>query len=857
MDTGRSDSTRTLTPLANAGDDDSFFMEMESADVVLDQGHVPAHDASSLALLLHVLDRAPVLVNAVDLDSDMQVLFWNRECELVTGFKSTEMVGNPRAMHMLYPDPAYRVRKMADCVELAPHFRNLEWTLTTKLGEKRRIAWSTVDGVNAGTGRNELWCIGLDVTARSESDRLVRARDKLLSSVFRHLPDMVYLKDGAGRWLLTNPAARAVLGLTEQQAMGSTNLEMADGGHPASEGLRHSALSEEATWQSGRVSHMEEVSDDGQGNVRIFDVVRVPTFGRQGQRLHLLVVRRDITDQRTAATKLELAGRVLDQSTDGTIITDAENRIIMVNTAFTEITGYEADEALGRDPGMLASGLHDEAFYKGMWQTLASQGRWTGEIWNRRKNGEVYPQWLSLSALHQRASGEITHYVAAFSDLSSRKAAEEKIAYLSTQDAITGLPNRTQVAMRSALALNHAKITSEHVALMVIDVDNFKTLNDSLSHTAGDQLLREVGQRLLQAAGERAVVGRLSGDEFLVLLPDIHGTAEAAHTARSLMDAVGEPVVLGDLPVSISISVGVAMFPGDGDTFDVLFGRADAALYAAKRGGRAAYQFANATMNEAALERLQIESALRRAVETNALRLEYQPLIQLSTGRIVGCEALCRWDDPERGSIPPGLFIPVAEDSGLIESLGGWVLKTAANQLRAWHDAGHTDLMMAVNLSARQFQRGVVLQQVEDALVESGIPPDRLELELTETVLLHDGEAVMSTLKRLKALGVKLSIDDFGTGYSSFAYLRRFKFDKIKIDQSFVRDLIDDPDNAAIVRGIISLALSLGLNVLAEGVETEAIAQRLRHLQCTYAQGYHFARPLRPEAFTQRLQAPN
>jgi diguanylate cyclase (GGDEF)-like protein len=492
-----------------------------------------------------------------------------------------------------------------------------------------------------------------------------------------------------------------------------------------------------------------------------------------------------------------------------------------------------------------------------MWQTLASQGRWTGEIWNRRKNGEVYPQWLSLSALHQRASGEITHYVAAFSDLSSRKAAEEKIAYLSTQDAITGLPNRTQVAMRSALALNHAKITSEHVALMVIDVDNFKTLNDSLSHTAGDQLLREVGQRLLQAAGERAVVGRLSGDEFLVLLPDIHGTAEAAHTARSLMDAVGEPVVLGDLPVSISISVGVAMFPGDGDTFDVLFGRADAALYAAKRGGRAAYQFANATMNEAALERLQIESALRRAVETNALRLEYQPLIQLSTGRIVGCEALCRWDDPERGSIPPGLFIPVAEDSGLIESLGGWVLKTAANQLRAWHDAGHTDLMMAVNLSARQFQRGVVLQQVEDALVESGIPPDRLELELTETVLLHDGEAVMSTLKRLKALGVKLSIDDFGTGYSSFAYLRRFKFDKIKIDQSFVRDLIDDPDNAAIVRGIISLALSLGLNVLAEGVETEAIAQRLRHLQCTYAQGYHFARPLRPEAFTQRLQAPN
>ncbi|WP_295957589.1 EAL domain-containing protein [Rhodoferax sp.] len=799
--------------------------------------------------ILAVLDGLPVLVSAMDLRDRRTITYWNRECESVSGYGSDELVEHPEALQWLYPEPSYLSRKLADFVELGASFRDVEWTLTTKSGDKRRIAWSSIDGLRTVTQPDVVWCVGLDVTARSESDRLLRDRDKLLGSVFRHLPDMVYLKDGEGRWLLTNPAARAVLGLTEQDAYGYTNLEIADRDHPQGEGLRQWALTDEATWQSGQASHMQEVADDGQGNLRWLDVIRVPTFGRRGQRMHLLMVRRDITDQRIAATKLELAGRVLEQSTDGIIVTDESNRIIMVNGAFTEITGYQASEVLGSDPKLLASGQHDAAFFQQMWKVLAEEGRWTGEIWNRRKNGEVYPQWLSLSALHQRAHGEVTHYVAAFSDLSSRKAAEEKIAYLSSQDVITGLPNRAHVALRSTLVLKHAKTTHEQVAMIVIDVDNFKTLNDSLGHAAGDQMLREVGLRLSQFADERSVVGRLSGDEFLILLRNVQGTADAAHMVTALMDAVGQPMILADMPVNVSISAGIAMFPADGDQFDALFGRADSALYAAKRGGRGTYQFANATMNEAALERLRLESALRLAIENNALRLEYQPLIHLPSGRVVGAEALCRWDHPERGAIPPGIFIPIAEDCGLIEALGGWVLKTAALQLRAWHDAGQPELIMAVNLSARQFQRGVVLKQVEAALEISGIAPDRLELELTESVLLHDGEAVTAVLRRLQALGVKLSIDDFGTGYSSFAYLRRIKFDKIKIDQSFVRDLIDDPDNTAIVRGIISLALSLGLSVLAEGVETEEIAQRLRHLQCTYAQGYHFARPLRPEVF--------
>ena len=673
-----------------------------------------------------------------------------------------------------------------------------------------------------------------------------------LHALFAHLPDMAYLKDGDGRWMLASTPMRKHLQLG-RHGHGFSDAELISQNHPAGDFLRESALHEEMVWLSGVPLRTEEVFIDQQQATRLHDVLRAPSFEADGSRRHILVVRRDVTDLRSASTKLELAGRVLDQSTDGILIADASHTVVMVNAAFTEITGYGQEEALRLDPMLLTAGQQDESLNRAIWQLLESQDQWRGEVWNRRRSGHVFPQRLSLSVLRQRGTGVITHYVAALSDLSSTKAAEERIATLSTLDVVTGLSNRAQASLHATTMLEEARVLNSHVALMVVDIDNFKVLNDSLGHQAGDQLLRTVGERLAMAGGVRAVIGRLGGDEFLLALPGLRHTAEAAQVARGIMNAVAEPVTFAEMPVNVSISVGIAMYPGDGDTFDALFRRADAALHVAKRGGRAGYEFAMASMNDASLERLQMESALRHALDHGGLRLEYQPLVELATGRIVGVEALCRWDDPSRGAVPPSIFIPLAEESGMIEQLGGWVLLTAALQLKSLHAAGHPHLFVAANLSARQFQRGVVLAQVENALVQSGITPDKLELELTESVLLHDGEAVMSTLKQLKALGVKLSIDDFGTGYSSFAYLRRFKFDKIKIDQSFVRDLIDDPDNAAIVRGIISLALSLGLDVLAEGVETDAIAQRLRHLHCTFAQGYHFARPLRPEALLERL----
>jgi diguanylate cyclase (GGDEF)-like protein/PAS domain S-box-containing protein len=802
------------------------------------------------------LDCLPMAVVALDVDDGCRILLWNRACEKLTGHAADTLLGADDAWQRLCPDTdacAGLLLRLA-----AGHAgERVEETLFFACGAQRRIGWAPWAGPDV-PGRCYRWFIlaELGAEAPAVSPQAPAAQPALdpglLQAVFAHLPDFICLKDGEGRWLLTNPAARKHLQLS-RRAQGFTDSELIGQNHPSADFLRQSALHEEAIWFSGQASRTEEVFADAHGATRFHDVLRAPTFEEDGRRRHMLVIRRDVTDLRSAATKLELAGRVLDQSTDGILIADADHRVVMVNAALCDIVGCSQEEALAQNPMALTAGQQEESVNQAIWDLLETQDKWSGEVWNRRRNGQVFPQWLTLSVLRHRATGSITHYVAAMADLSSTKAAEERIATLSTQDVVTGLSNRAQASLHATTALDRARTHGGQVALMVVDVDNFQVLNDSLGHAAGDQLLRTVAERLVAAAGPQAVVGRLGGDEFLIALPGLRHTAEAAQGARALMDAVAEPLALAEMPINVSISVGIALFPGDGDTFDALFRRADSALHVAKRGGRADYEFAMATMTDASLERLQLESALRHALDHDGLRLEYQPLVELVSGRIVGVEALCRWDDPQRGAVPPAVFIPLAEESGMIEQLGGWVLRTAALQLQALHQAGHTGLMMAVNLSARQFQRGVVLQQVEDALVQSGISPDKLELELTESVLLHDGEAVMSTLRQLKALGVKLSIDDFGTGYSSFAYLRRFKFDKIKIDQSFVRDLIDDPDNAAIVRGIISLALSLGLDVLAEGVETDAIAQRLRHLHCTYAQGYHFARPLRPQALLERL----
>ena len=550
--------------------------------------------------------------------------------------------------------------------------------------------------------------------------------------------------------------------------------------------------------------------------------------------------------------ELQLAATVFSDTLEAIMITDADNRIISVNRAFTSVTGYSADEIIGTSPPLVSASHHNAEFREQLREELFNTGHWSGEAWNRRKNGEIFPQWLSISAVRNQA-GEPLKYVAIFSDLSERKAAEERIDFLARHDILTRLPNRFLLRDRAEQAFAHAERAHNKVALLLLDLDHFKHINDSLGHPVGDTLLQTVADRLRLTTRDTDTVSRQGGDEFLVLLTDIHDSDDIASIVEKMMRTLGKPCSVAGQDMTISCSVGIAVYPEDGIDFDILAKNADAAMYHAKESGRNTFRYYSQQMNEDAVARLDIQNRLHRALDRNEFILHYQPLIDLANNSIVGAEALVRWNCPELGMQPPGLFIPVAEDTGLIVQLGEWVLNEACRQARAWHDAGHGHLIMAINLSPIQFTRGDLVATIRNALAASGVNPAHIELEITESVLMKDTEHVLATVRQLHGMGLRLAIDDFGTGYSSLAYLRRFAVEKLKIDQSFIRDLPTDPDAGAIVRAVIQMAKSLKIAVLAEGVETADIAHDLDLLGCDYAQGYYFGRPMPAEAFAKLL----
>ena len=560
---------------------------------------------------------------------------------------------------------------------------------------------------------------------------------------------------------------------------------------------------------------------------------------------------RDNTKERQVEEELRLAAKVFESSGEAIMITDAGGCMISVNSAFSRVTGYAATEVVGRNASLLASGRHSREFFSDMWRDMLDSGYWQGEIWNRRRNGEVYPEWLGISSVRD-ADGKITHFVGIFSDISERKAAEAKIAFLAHHDPLTGLPNRLLLKDRMEQAIAHGERTGRKVALLFVDLDRFKAVNDSFGHPVGDVLLRDAAQRLLACVRDSDTISRHGGDEFLVVLTDLQSSEVPAQISGKIMAALGEPFHIDPHEATISASVGIAVYPEDGADFDELLKKADTAMYHAKEAGRNAFRFYTERMNADAQERLDLHGRLRRGLEREEFILYYQPLVDLKSGLVVGAEALVRWQSPEQGLVAPGHFIPAAEHSGLIVPLGEWVLQEACRELVSWHAQGGRQFSMAVNISSIQFRRGDVEETVRRALAASGATPAALELELTESILIDGAEQVLATIMRLQALGVRLAIDDFGTGYSSLAYLKRFAVDKLKIDQSFVRDIVTDRDDAAIVRAVIQMAGSLELKVVAEGVETEAVAAALRAMNCDLVQGYHFGRPM-PAAEFRRL----
>ena len=679
----------------------------------------------------------------------------------------------------------------------------------------------------------------LDITERKRIEQALREQETYLRTIFDNEPQCIKLMDRDGMLLDINPAGLAMI---EADSLAEVRGQRVCGLLAAKDRVNFEAMVEAVFRGETRSLIFEAVGF--RGTRRQLETHSVPLWDAERREVRaLLGVTRDVSERLRAEEKLRLSAAVVESTQEGILITDAKVRIVAVNRAFTEITGYREQEVLGRKPGFLASGRHGRDFYQALWASIRAAGSWQGELWNRRKNGEIYPEWLTINVVRD-AEDKAIHYVGVFSDISQLKQSQSQLEYLAHHDPLTGLPNRLLFTARLEYALQRAERNDAQGAVLFLDLDRFKHVNDSLGHNTGDELLRQVSGRLGLAVRREDTVARLGGDEFTVLVENLRDGDGAAILADKLIHALVDPFEVEDRKLFIGVSIGISVYPKDGRTVDQLLRNADAAMYRAKEEGRNTYRFYTEEMTALALEHIELQSQLRHAIESGQLVLHYQPQVDINDGRLIGLEALVRWEHPEQGLMPPLRFIPMAEDTGLILPLGEWVLRAACFQGRDWLDSGIDFGRVSVNVAGKQLQRGDLLAVVRGALEDSGLPPERLELEITESFVMKEAERAIGLLRAIRALGVKLAIDDFGTGYSSLAYLKLLPFDKLKIDKSFVRDLAHDENDAAIARAVIALGHSLQFTVIAEGVETEAQRECLLRDGCDEAQGYLFGRPM-------------
>lgn len=547
--------------------------------------------------------------------------------------------------------------------------------------------------------------------------------------------------------------------------------------------------------------------------------------------------------QRQDRERLRQAEVVFDCTREGVLVTDRTGVIVHVNRALVEITGYTVDEVLGRRPNMFKSGHHGPEFYQAVFKALKDTGDWQGEIWNRRKSGEIYPQWQTVRAIND-SQGQLSHYVAVFTDISAIKKSQSELARLVHHDPLTELPNRLLFTDRTEQALVTAQRHTSGCALLIIDLDHFKIINDSLGHNVGDLLLKGVSDRLQGVFGKGFTVARLGGDEFAVLIENCATDSQAEALAQQVLEVMKTAFDIEKHQLFISASVGISVFPSDAQNAEQLLRNADSALFKAKNAGREGYALYTEELTVHALNRIEVASDLRRALEQHELRVYYQPVHDLNTSRLIGVEALVRWQHPLRGLVPPGEFIPIAERTGLIAEIDAWVLEQACWQMCQWQSAGVDLTFVAVNISSRLFARPELYTLVSTVLADTGLDPALLELEVTESAVMDDSQGALEQMHRLRALGLRLAIDDFGTGFSSLLRLKRLPVQKLKIDQGFVAGLPEDNDDVAIVRAVIALSHSMGLQVHAEGIEQIEQAQFLLNLNCNLGQGYWFGRPM-------------
>ncbi|XOF35397.1 MAG: putative bifunctional diguanylate cyclase/phosphodiesterase [Candidatus Electrothrix sp. YB6] len=699
-----------------------------------------------------------------------------------------------------------------------------------------------------------LFCAFFLLSCRRETHRLLHHRDELkktrkwLADFMEHSPSLIAVKDIAGRFVLVNRQFEKYFGLNRKDIIGRLEEEI----------LRLGRETEIDTGIDIGTSGIQKEELEYEENIflrnenRVLATSRFPVAGAGKKIVGIGYIRTDITGQRELEYQLQMDQKILDNAGEAVVVTDAEAVIQHVNRAYTRITGYAPQEIIGENPRVMQSGRHEQTFYVDMWKQLLETGKWSGEIWDRRKNGEIYQKWLTINAIRDHA-GKTINYVGIFTDITEKKRVERQLKNLLFYDPLTNLPNRTLFEELLSQALINSQFHNTPLVLLCIDLNKFKNINSTLGYKAGDDLLVQVSKRIRGDVRATDTVSRLCSDEFVVLLAGIKLKEAVGHLARHILHILRQPFHLAGKEIFIDASIGISMYPEDGRNAETLLRNADTAMHFAKKREQGSYQFFHAGMNRNLSQRIALENRLRRALEQREFMLCYQPKYSLATEQVTGVESLIRWRHPEEGIISPAEFIPIAEESSLIVALGEWGLRKACHQMKEWEKEGLRNVPIAVNLSARQFQDDRLFQLIMACLNEFGITPEMLELEITESVLMEYPDDAVMLLRKIHDFGVRIAIDDFGTGYSSLAYLKKFPVNTLKIDRAFIADITYDTNDAAIVESILAMARSLHLKVIAEGVETKEQADFLREKGCDEVQGYYFSRPLAPEQYAELL----
>lgn len=827
------------------------------------QKHAELALKSSEQKLLTILDNVDAFIYLKDMGG--RYLFANRRVRELWGAEMEDIIGYGDEK-FFDADTTKAIQQNDNQVLNYGEVINIEETNTVPATGKSATYISTKLPLRRDDGSIYALCgISTDITLRIQAEDKLRASEERAQSLFTllrlvsdNVPDMIWAKDLNKRYLFANKAiCEQLLGASDtDEPVGKDDMFFAlreRSRHPDNPHWHTFGElcqdSDAITLQNGKPSRFDEF-----GNVRgkflFLDVHKAPLINDKGELIGVVGSGRDVTEQKSIEERLRLASLVLENSSEAMLVTDADNRIVDTNPAFTELTGYSREEVLGRDPALLHSGKHSASFYQEMWKQIDATDHWQGEIWNRRKSGELYAEWLTINTIRHE-DGAVHRRVALFSDITDKKKTEELIWTHANFDQLTQLPNRRMFQDRLAHELKKAHRTNQQLALMFLDLDRFKEINDTLGHDRGDELLAEAAKRLLSCVRESDTVARLGGDEFTIIVAELDDAGCVERIAEAILHALAEPYTLNNEVAYVSASIGITLYPEDATTMEEMLRNADQAMYVAKNAGRNRFSYFTNAMQEAAQYRLHLLNDLRNAIPEGQLQLHYQPIIELATGRVHKAEALLRWFHPMRGLISPAEFIPLAEESGLIFEIGDWVFAESARQAQIWRMMFGTDFQISVNKSPLQIQSHPELRRWRQHLQAQDLSGKNIVVEITEGLLLDSSPAVIAELIAFRDAGIQVALDDFGTGYSALSYLKKLDIDYIKIDQSFIRNLATDSNDMALVEAIVVMAHKLALKVIAEGVETTEQRKLLTAIRCDYAQGYLYSRPIPAHEFEQ------